>query len=396
MERELVRAAAAVRAMTGRVASSRPRVPLALLRRCKGIAVLQFAKVGIGFGGRVGTGIVLAKRPVGSGPGTSGSSDCTGSSGGSSSSGSSSSGSGSSSGGSSGNTGDDDVSDDCGWSAPSAILLLGVGGGVQFGAEVGALLLVLWTDAAVAAFSGSQFTLGADVGVALGPVGRAASVSLSSGRLDGPPAAAPTQTAKPRGAEAEGSSSSSSGSGGGSSGPSSSGDGKKICSGDASSSGGASEDATGGGGESVFGRHSAECRSSDEAAAREAGEAARAVEEAQHETAGATRPGQRQGGGGAGAEKAGGGPAGSGAAIFAYAHQQVCAWAHSHEHVFLPTCVAGRLLLEKPSLFTHPFTSVVLRCFSCRAVLCGSVPLTGAFPRTFDVRGCHHRAPARR
>jgi len=205
MERELVRAAAVVRAMTTRNSSNRQRVPVELLRRCKGVAVLQFAKVGMGFGGRVGTGVVVAKRKPkrrrssssssrGCGEeynrsldhqNNSGSSSCGGSAGGG--------------GGDKAKHENDDVNKDdddddengCGWTAPSAILLMGLGGGLQIGAEVGALLLVLWTDAAVAAFSGSQLTLGADVGVALGPVGRAASVSLSSGRLDQPAASSP-------------------------------------------------------------------------------------------------------------------------------------------------------------------------------------------------------------
>ena len=187
MERELVRAAAVVRAMTTRNgASNRERVPVELLRRCKGVAVLQFAKVGMGFGGRVGTGVVVAKRKPRQRRRNSQGLEYSSSVGHRASRSSTCDIKNDKTGNENDDNDDDDDENGCDWSAPSAILLMGLGGGLQIGAEVGALLLVLWTDAAVAAFSGSQVTLGADIGVALGPVGRAASVSLSSGRLDKP------------------------------------------------------------------------------------------------------------------------------------------------------------------------------------------------------------------
>jgi lipid-binding SYLF domain-containing protein len=58
---------------------------------------------------------------------------------------------------------------------------MGVGG--QIGAEATNHVLVLTTDAAVKTFTGKgQFTLGAEVGVALGPVGRNAQAQIGFGR----------------------------------------------------------------------------------------------------------------------------------------------------------------------------------------------------------------------
>jgi SH3 domain-containing YSC84-like protein 1 len=60
-----------------------------------------------------------------------------------------------------------------GWSGPSAIGTGGAGFGLQIGAQVSELVIVLNTPDAVRAFSqGGNVSLGADLSVAAGPVGR--------------------------------------------------------------------------------------------------------------------------------------------------------------------------------------------------------------------------------
>ena len=60
-----------------------------------------------------------------------------------------------------------------GWSGPSALGTGGAGFGFQIGAEVTELVMVLNTDEDVKAFSRDvNFTLGGDISVAAGPVGR--------------------------------------------------------------------------------------------------------------------------------------------------------------------------------------------------------------------------------
>src|SRR4029453_2658678 len=67
-----------------------------------------------------------------------------------------------------------------GWSGPSAIGTGGAGFGFQGGAQVTEYVMVLNTDEAVKAFSrGGNVTLGGDVSVAAGPVGRTASVAVT-------------------------------------------------------------------------------------------------------------------------------------------------------------------------------------------------------------------------
>jgi lipid-binding SYLF domain-containing protein len=67
-----------------------------------------------------------------------------------------------------------------GWSAPSAIATGGAGFGFQVGAEVTKYVMVLNTEEAVKAFSrGGNVTLGSDVSVAAGPVGRTVSAAVT-------------------------------------------------------------------------------------------------------------------------------------------------------------------------------------------------------------------------
>lgn len=64
------------------------------------------------------------------------------------------------------------------WTAPSAIGMAGVGAGGQFGAELTDFVFVLNTDAAVKTFMQSgSLTLGGNISMAVGPVGRSAEAS---------------------------------------------------------------------------------------------------------------------------------------------------------------------------------------------------------------------------
>jgi lipid-binding SYLF domain-containing protein len=66
-----------------------------------------------------------------------------------------------------------------GWSGPSAVGIGGVGVGFQVGAQVTDYVLVLNTPDAVDAFArGGNVALGAELSVAAGPVGRAASADV--------------------------------------------------------------------------------------------------------------------------------------------------------------------------------------------------------------------------
>ncbi|XP_070564921.1 SH3 domain-containing YSC84-like protein 1 [Ptychodera flava] len=67
------------------------------------------------------------------------------------------------------------------WSAPSAIGLVGIGGGFEIGAEVTDFIFILNTQSAVDAFSkGGNLTLGANFSVAAGPMGRSVEGDLAA------------------------------------------------------------------------------------------------------------------------------------------------------------------------------------------------------------------------
>ncbi|OMJ26193.1 SH3 domain-containing YSC84-like protein 1 [Smittium culicis] len=105
-------------------------IPFDILDKCHGIAVLTVVKGGFIWSGRAGSGLVVARLPDGR------------------------------------------------WSAPSAIGTAGIGFGGQIGAEVTDFVMVLNTKDAVKAFShGGNLTLGANIAVAAGPVGRSAEAS---------------------------------------------------------------------------------------------------------------------------------------------------------------------------------------------------------------------------
>jgi SH3 domain-containing YSC84-like protein 1 len=99
-------------------------IPPAVLKGAKGLAIMTVTKAGFIVSARGGTGIVVARLPKG-------------------------------------------------WSGPSAIGTGGAGFGFQIGAEVTEFIMILNTPDAVKAFSkGGNVSLGADVSVAAGPVGR--------------------------------------------------------------------------------------------------------------------------------------------------------------------------------------------------------------------------------
>jgi lipid-binding SYLF domain-containing protein len=67
-----------------------------------------------------------------------------------------------------------------GWSGPSAIGTGGAGFGFQIGAKVTEFVFILNTDAAVQAFSRNvNVTLGGDISVAAGPIGRTAEAAIT-------------------------------------------------------------------------------------------------------------------------------------------------------------------------------------------------------------------------
>ncbi|GMH50797.1 hypothetical protein TrRE_jg5744 [Triparma retinervis] len=109
-------------------------VPVKLIRDACGLAILTVAKGGFLWTGRLGTGVVISRR----GDGT--------------------------------------------WSPPSAIMLAGCGFGLQAGGEVTDIVIVLTSQSAVNAFSGKgQVSLGAELSVAVGPLGRSAEGALRAG-----------------------------------------------------------------------------------------------------------------------------------------------------------------------------------------------------------------------
>ncbi len=99
-------------------------IPRRILNDARGLAIIRVLKVGFGFSGKGGEGLVVARTANG-------------------------------------------------WSGPSFIGLGGAGWGLQIGAQLTDFIFVLNTDAAVRAFSrDGNVKLGADVSAAAGPVGR--------------------------------------------------------------------------------------------------------------------------------------------------------------------------------------------------------------------------------
>jgi lipid-binding SYLF domain-containing protein len=106
-------------------------IPPAVMRDAKGLAILTMTKAGFVLSGRGGTGVVVARTEKG-------------------------------------------------WSGPSAIGTGGMGIGFQAGVQVSEYVIILNTEAAVNAFiQGGNFTLGANLSAAFGPVGRSAEASVA-------------------------------------------------------------------------------------------------------------------------------------------------------------------------------------------------------------------------
>jgi lipid-binding SYLF domain-containing protein len=106
-------------------------IPPAVMRDAKGVAIFAMTKVGFVLSGRGGTGVVVARTETG-------------------------------------------------WSGPSAIGTGGVGIGFQAGVQVSEHVIILNTQEAVKAFTqGGNFTLGANLSVAVGPVGRSAEAGVA-------------------------------------------------------------------------------------------------------------------------------------------------------------------------------------------------------------------------
>jgi len=107
-------------------------IPKAVLLKAKGLAVFTILKAGFVFSGKAGSGLVIARLPDGS------------------------------------------------WSAPSCIATAGVGWGLQIGADMTEVVIVLNSDEAVKAFSrGGNVTLGGGISAAAGPIGTGGSLSAS-------------------------------------------------------------------------------------------------------------------------------------------------------------------------------------------------------------------------
>lgn len=106
-------------------------IPRSVLRNARGLAIISVVKAGFIFSGRGGKGVVVARAAHG-------------------------------------------------WSGPSFIGTAGAGWGAQIGAQVTDFVFVLNNDAAVRAFSrGTNVTLGGDVSVAAGPLGRTAEAGVA-------------------------------------------------------------------------------------------------------------------------------------------------------------------------------------------------------------------------
>lgn len=132
LEREIMKATQMLLAF--RHTLGEEKIPRELLDIAKGVVFLTIIKAGFMFSGRYGTGLVVAKLP------------------------------------------------DNRWSAPSAVMLSGLGWGLQVGAELTDVMLILSTDQAVKAFqSRAQVSVGAELGVSVGPIGRSIESDVTAG-----------------------------------------------------------------------------------------------------------------------------------------------------------------------------------------------------------------------
>ncbi|KAJ1452908.1 hypothetical protein M885DRAFT_619514 [Pelagophyceae sp. CCMP2097] len=109
-------------------------VPRELIAGAWGLAFVTTMQAGFFFSARVGSGLVIARTPDG------------------------------------------------GWSAPTAVCTAGAGWGLQIGGEVTDMLVILNSQDAVDAFaSTAQLSLGTELSLALGPLGRSAETNMTAG-----------------------------------------------------------------------------------------------------------------------------------------------------------------------------------------------------------------------
>ncbi|KAH6773588.1 RING/FYVE/PHD-type zinc finger family protein [Perilla frutescens var. hirtella] len=134
MEYEIYKAANTIRSYARVGLRQEKRIPEAIIRDAKGLAILTVVKVGIVVTYNVGTGLVVARREDGS------------------------------------------------WSPPSAISSFGVGWGAQAGGELIDFIIVLRTYDAVKTFcSDAHVSIGAGMSAAVGIIGRTAEADLRAG-----------------------------------------------------------------------------------------------------------------------------------------------------------------------------------------------------------------------
>ncbi|KAJ3129113.1 SH3 domain-containing YSC84-like protein 1 [Physocladia obscura] len=123
----------------GKLDRAQALIPQNIISQAKGVAILQVTRVGFHVSGRYGTGVVVARLADGT------------------------------------------------WSPPSVVKTAGIGLGFVFGAEVTDRVFVLNTDDAVNAFCSGQVTLGGNLSVAAGLVGRTAEAGISLGSKNAVP-----------------------------------------------------------------------------------------------------------------------------------------------------------------------------------------------------------------
>ncbi len=123
----------ATRALNEMMKESDKSIPTSLIKDCAGIAILpDVVRAGLVIGGRHGRGVVLVRTPNG------------------------------------------------GWSDPAFIEITGGSIGWQAGVQSADIVLVFRTARSVENVGEGKFTLGADIGVAAGPLGRSAEASTDA------------------------------------------------------------------------------------------------------------------------------------------------------------------------------------------------------------------------
>lgn len=132
LENEIKKATSMLTVFTKTVGEE--KIPRELLDIAKGVVFLTILKAGFMFSGRYGTGLVISKLSDGT------------------------------------------------WSAPSAVTISGMGWGLQLGMELTDVMLILSTESAVNTFkSRAQVSVGAELGVSVGPIGRSIESDVTAG-----------------------------------------------------------------------------------------------------------------------------------------------------------------------------------------------------------------------